>query len=248
MKLRINKRSAILVLLLLIVGVVVTIFAVRQRQDIRQRAACVSDVAVCEWDPVEGAIRYQVTITAQGEDAPIKDGTVNAPTTRFTFTPVAGQTYTCTVVAENACNELGQAGSATKTCAISDSPTPTLSPSPSPETPSETPVPTASTTPIPPSETPVPSATPVPTNTPTETPVPTTTPIAPTNTPAPQPSSTPTPTTVVSSPTPTTVILTTAPTSIPTPTLPATGNTSLPAGIAIGTLIAIIGLALLFAL
>jgi len=233
MKIRIRKQLAIALLILLVGGIALTLYALSNRQDIRQFAACPADSAVCSWDPVEGAISYHYKITSS--EAIVEEGDIDAPADRINFTPVAGQTYTCEVFAINNCGASGPAGQATQTCTVSDSPTP-IPPTPSPsDVPTVTPI--VSDTPTPTQTNPVPSDSPTPipnaapTNTPTQPPQATNTPTS-----QPVPSDTPYPTTVV------------APTSSPTPGIPPTGSETFNIGIALGTLIAIIGMAVFFTL
>ncbi len=120
----------------------------------------------CRWDSVPVASSYNVTIKniTTGE---VKTGTVNAPSTEFSFPDVVTQTYQCSVSAVNACTTGTTPTTSTpSTCSV-PSPTPTPTPTPSP-----TLSPTPTLTP-----TPTPTPSPTPTLVPTSTPLPTPTPI-----------------------------------------------------------------------
>lgn len=224
MKVKINKKLGILLLILLLGGVAIATYVAQQPQDIRQRAACVAESGNCLWDPVPGAVKYHYIITLTEEGTTVKEGDVDAPTTSVTFTPVPGQSFTCNVFAINDCNSEGEAGVGIQQCVANDTPTPTL-----PATPTPTAVPTV---------TPVPSEGPTPTLTPTVAP-PTSTP-NPTVSQAPIVTSTPTPIVIVgTSPTPTLTI---------TPTLAPSGSHSMNIGLALGAIIAFLGVVFFFAM
>lgn len=187
---------------------------------------CDPNQSTCEWDATSGATSYHYKVTEVDSDTVIKEGDVDASTTKASFPFELGRTYKCEVNAVNKCGE-GPVGEATDSCPLpSVSPPPEVTP-----TPEDTPTPKPSSTPAP-STTPRPSSTPSPTPTvtptPTMTPTPTITP-TPSLSPTPGPSSTPFPTVppqqviVVTSP-PQTIVVAGPTTIIVQPTIVPTGT------------------------
>lgn len=114
-----KKTFSILFLLLLIIGISATVYEVKRRQDIRQRAeqllTCTTVQATCRWDPTANATRYFVTVTEVTSGNTIKSEWVTHPTTALTFSAQPGKTYRCNVSAENSCGQ-GSVSTAQVTC------------------------------------------------------------------------------------------------------------------------------------
>ena len=204
-------------------------------------AVCWPDIATCTWDPVDGAVTYNYTITDIDNNEIILEGNTSDTSVQFTITP--GGSYSCSVSATNDCGATGEAGEGIDTC-TQLTPKPTATPSASP-TPSLTPTATPSG-----SVSPTPTLTVTPTNSPTLTPT-----VTPTNSP------TPTPTTYYESEslTPTDIIYeedyveeTPTPTypeaSTPTPTIADTGSPVVVIGGIVGGVLVLLGGLLLLAL
>jgi len=127
--------------------------------------ACIngnSKEGVCQWNAVTGASTYNITVQdiTTGQNV---TGTVNAPSTQYSFPDNGVDTYQCQVSATNVCGTTPQKSSPPSTCTSpspTPSPSPTLTPTPTP-TPSPTPTPTPTPSPTP-TPTPVPTATPTP--------------------------------------------------------------------------------------
>ena len=144
---------------------------------------CKENESKCTWDSLPEASGYIVKIIDTNTGETIKSGSVDSPTTEFTFPNQPGVSYKCEVAAINKCGEGTPKTSPPLVCENNPTPTPTLPPA---EESTPTPTPTPATEPTP---TPIPSPTPTNTPTPTSTPIPT-----PTNTPIPTPTNTPAPT------------------------------------------------------
>ncbi|HWY79857.1 MAG TPA: hypothetical protein VNW29_05880 [Candidatus Sulfotelmatobacter sp.] len=130
---------------------------------------------ICRWDALDGATSYGIAVNDITTGQTVKTGTVQAPSTEFSFPNNGLDTYQCTVSSSNICGNTPPSNSPPSTCTV---PTPTLSLTPTPTalvTPLLTPTPLPTSTPSP---TPLPTATPtpLPTSTPQPTPLPTATP------------------------------------------------------------------------
>lgn len=178
-------------------------------------AQCIPNQGTCSWDALDGAVKYQFTITDQ--NGVKTTGETSDTSATFQITP--GGTYTCDVKAVNDCGGVGEAGEGVSSCATpSGTVTPTLT-----ITPTLTPTVTL-------------TSTPTPTTRITGT-------VTPTITGSVTTTSTPTPTTLITgtvTPTPTVPSEITT-----TPTLPPTGNPLVMGGIIGGILILLGGIALL---
>lgn len=253
-KLRLTKRTtvALIVVVFLIIGLVITLVAVQRQQEIRQRAAdlpaaCTVTQAKCTWGSVSNISGFHVQVINMNSGAKVRDERVSPSVRELTFPATSGVQYRCEVSAISNCgNAEGGAGLATTVCpypATVPSPTPTK-----PATPSATPTPIGTLTPTPTgtlTPTPIPTRTPTPSPTRVSTPTPTV------------PPSTPTPTIPASTPTQIVVVITNTPTpppalvitSTPQPTLAPTGSSENIAVLGGGALaIILIGAALFFIL
>lgn len=219
-----KKTGAILVLLgFILVAMIVGYFLVNQVQNPAKRADegkgvslsgpnCPANGFICRWNR-ESGVSYHYAIK-NGTGTIVKEGDIPASTgtdkITITYTPEAGTSYSCSVVATNDCG----ISEDQKSAACSSSPQPTLIESPTPSialsvTPSITPTGTIS-----------PTISPTPSSKLTSTPSPTLPPNV-------TPSKTPTPKDIVivnTTNTPNPSQPTSKPKTVNNPTLPTTGG------------------------
>jgi hypothetical protein len=99
--------------------------------------------ADCTWDASTDASNYAIKITEVESGTVIKNVTVAASTTKYTFPVTQNKTYRCEVSAVNSCGQSGPAGAGEALCAVDglvSTPAPTPTPVPS-KTPTPTPTP-----------------------------------------------------------------------------------------------------------
>jgi LPXTG-motif cell wall-anchored protein len=135
MQIQMSKKTLLVILGVLVVGLGLIVFLVTQQQDLRQRAdqpeptqgtvpACLVEFARCEWDPLPNTTQYNVAVTDANTGDIIKVDVINHPTTSFTFPAEPGKQYQCEVQAINDCGE-GEPGVAVGDACPIISPTPT---------------------------------------------------------------------------------------------------------------------------
>lgn len=89
--------------------------------------------AGCSWTSIQGATKYQVTITQVDDGASVANEQVDASVTNKIFNVKDGFTYKCDIAAVNSCGTAGAAGSNTLLCKVDaavDTPPPTATPIP----------------------------------------------------------------------------------------------------------------------